>query len=139
MGVPSNALHMARLADQVRSTLLRTQIDLESNAQAHMDYAQAQSPDVGALATMITDCAKSYILQCQNIVDLMKDDATWQRVLVPLGALGITEADVREVLTPILDASRSLLIAPLDSYGAIEKAATMIIDSINKPDSLRKS
>lgn len=129
-------LHLFRVADQIRQTLINTHRDMVTNATIHRAMAVAQSPALTALQTFVRDAALAYLVHLQWIIDLRNDPVKEARLLTVLGLMGWTEADVVDVVTALRQAAIALRDAPQTTYAQIITACDQLLVAVEKPDSL---
>ncbi len=136
MAIPRTNLHLLRVVDQIRLTLMNLQRDMVLNANKHKVAAISQSPPLAILQNYVRDTALAYLDKLQWIIDLRNDPTKEQRLLDTLAKMGWSESDVVDVVTALRQAAVALRDAPRTTYAEIIVACDAMLAAVQPPDSL---
>lgn len=119
---------------QLMQTTRNLASSMRSNANAHTAMANAQSPDITALAGFVTDCAAGYIR-------ILSTARAWVQVnniqaTAAVGLIGASLADLNTYVTPLQTAATALAAADLSTYAAVIAACNTLLATVPAPNTV---
>ncbi len=136
MSIPLTNIHKSRVVDQIVQNLIGLQNDMVRNAATWRAMAVAQSPPLATLQQFMHDAAASYQTRLGWVTTLRNDSVKLQRFIDEITLRGWTQADITDVLNPLITVANQLAGAGLATYAACITACDGITAAVDKPDSL---